>query len=145
MPPTIEQRISALESRQRDLEAEVRRLKSEITAEVSSQNKAAILVIEQMIERDLGSMRASIEEIKSDNKVQLSLLNEAAEERGRRKQREEEIRIRSATSEVAAKDADIEALRSSTKVARWKGVAVAIAIVFAAVSGLVGAAIGSHH
>lgn len=145
MPPTIEQRISALESRQRDLEAEVRRLKSEITAEVSSQNKAAILLIEQMIERDLGSMRASIEEIKSDNKTQLAMLGDAAEERGRRKQREEELRLRGAIVKLDAVDADVERVRVDTKVRRWKGYALAIGIIFAAAGGLIGAAVGSHH
>ena len=99
---------------------------------------AALLATRDIVVDELS--RAFVRE-----QLELELLNEAAEERGRRKQREEEIRIRSATSEVAAKDADVEALRSSTKVARWKGVAVAIAIVFAAVSGLIGAAIGSHH
>jgi len=142
---TLEQRVAAVEAKQRELEAEIRRVKSDIKADVESQNKAAILVIEQMIERDLGSLRSDIEEIKVDNKTQLALLTEAAEERGRRKQREEEIRLRGAITKVDAEDAGVEAMRATTKVTRWKGAAVAFAIIAAAIGGLIGAAIGSHH
>lgn len=142
---TLEQRVAAVEAKQRELEAEIRRVRSDIKADVESQNKAAILVIEQMIERDLGSLRTDIEEIKIDNKAQLALLTEAAEERGRRKQRDEEIRLRGAVIKVDAEEAGVEAMRANTKVTRWKGAAVAFAIIAAAIGGLIGAAIGSHH
>lgn len=146
---SIEQRLSAVEVKQRDLEAELRRVRSDIAEAVDQQNKAAIRMIEQMIERDLGTLRADIEEIKGDNKAQLALLTEAAEERGRRKQREEELALRSKQASISGAqqktDADVERFRTETSVSRWKGYAAAVGIVLAAAGVLAGYVYGSHH
>jgi len=137
---SVEARQARIESRQREIDAALLRLRGEVQLEVK---------IEQMIERDLGTVRRDLDEIKRDNKDQLKLLAEAAEERGRRKQREEELALRqravSITNEQGMGDADVERVRAETKIRRTRGYAAAIATILAAAGMLAGYVFGSHH
>lgn len=144
----LEQRISSVEHRQRDLESELRRLKTEILDNVDERNAAAVSLVEKMITQEIVSIRNDLEEIKLDQKTQLQqlgTLTEAAEERGRRKQREEELKIRekqvSITGEEKKTDAEVELLAAKATVTRWKGIAAAVAIVLGAII----TALYAHH
>lgn len=139
---------------------------------------AAVRHVERAISNGLGVLQADVAELKGTNETQLGLLREAAEERGRRVQREEdaaaaeaaaaakaarasqakledvktgehEIAKARAAAELeiatAKAEADVERTRSETKIRRWKGAALAIAITAAAVGTLIGAVVGSHH
>ena len=152
MPVTIEQRLAAVERQLRDLTAAQARLHSDIEQKTADQNAAAVRHVESVLAAGLRSLQGDVEDIKRDQKLQLGLLGDAAEERGRRKEREATIELeakrlalRSSSADIDGKDADVERRRSETIVRRWKGRALAFAIVGAAITGLVGAAIGSHH
>lgn len=156
----LEQRISSVEHRQRDLESELRRLKTEILDNVDERYAAAVRLVEKMITQEIGSIRNDLEEIKLDQKTQLQqlgTLTEAAEERGRRKQRleEQEMRAREASISGEEKETDVKAelgkanaslvaanaslVAAKASATRWKGIAVAIALVLGALVTLFGA------
>lgn len=149
----LEQRISSVEHRQRDLESELRRLKTEILDNVDERNAAAVRLVEKMITQEIGSIRTDLEEIKLDQKTQLQqlgTLTEAAEERGRRKQREEELKIREKQASISGEEREADAsaqlvaanaslIAAKASATRWKGIAVAIALVLGALVTLLGA------
>lgn len=149
----LEQRIASVEHRQRDLESELRRLKTEILNNVDERNAAAVRLVEKMITQEIGSIRNDLEEIKLDQKTQLQqlgTLTEAAEERGRRKQREEELKIREKQASISGEEKETDAkaalvaanaslVAAKASATRWKGIAVAIALVLGALVTMFGA------
>lgn len=147
--PILEKRIADVERRLREVETEQRRLKSDILVDVDDRNAAAVRLVEDMIANHIGTLRADVEEIKRDGKTQLVLLTDAAEERGRRKQREEELKLRAQQASISGEekktDAEVGLIAAKSASARWKGIAIAIAIVFGAIGTLIGAVLGSHH
>lgn len=165
MLPDEQRRLLDLEKKVLELTAQVKefgraqaQLKSEINASVQDQNAAAIRMVETMLAAGLTTIQANVDRIQSDvssmkgtNDRQLQLLEEAAMERGRRVQREQEydfrqkdLALRGKSVQVDSDDADVEQKKAETKIRKWKVAAAIIIPLVTTIGGLIGAAIGSH-
>ncbi len=155
---TIEQRLAAVEKKLHELATNQAKLHSDIQLKVEDLNAAAIRIVETMLATSLGTIQTNVNEIKADvalmkntNDRQLELLEEAATERGRRVQREQEydmrqkeLALRSKSVQVDSEDADVEQKKAETKIRKWKVAAAIIIPLVTTIGGLIGAAIGSH-
>jgi hypothetical protein len=155
---TIEQRLAIVEKKLNELATNQAKLHSDIQLKVEDLNAAAIRIVETMLATSLGTIQTNVNEIKADvalmkntNDRQLELLEEAATERGRRVQREQEydmrqkeLALRSKSVQVDSEDADVEQKKAETKIRKWKVAAAIIIPLVTTIGGLIGAAIGSH-
>lgn len=137
-------RLAAVEEKCRDIDAALRRLKSEVAVSVDEKLSAAFRHMERIVSDGLLTIAKDVKDIRSSQDTSLGLMQEAAEERGRRKQREEELALRGKGGVLDKSDADVEAMRALTVANRWKGKALAIAIVLGAFGGLITAVLTSH-
>lgn len=166
LSPAEQKRIEDLEAKVRDLAAQVkefdraqRQLKSEIDHSVDDKNKAAIRIVETMLANGLQLIQTNVNQIQTDvnsmkgmNERQTALLEEAATERGRRVQREEEmvirqkeISLRGSSVKVDSEDADVAEKKMETRLRKWKVAGAIIIPLVTALAGLLGAAAGSGH
>lgn len=166
MLPSDSKRLADLEKQVQALSAQVQefgraqaQLKSEIQLSVQDQNAAAIRIVETMLATGLNTIQANVDQIKADvasmkgtNDKQLALLEEAAMERGRRVQREQEfdmrqkeLTLRGGSLKLDLKDADVEQKKTETKLRKWKVIAAIAIPILTTLAGLAGAAMGSSH
>jgi len=159
-----------------EVETTQKRLHSDITHDVSEQNAAIVKVVETMIAAKLTTIQMDVDEIKTDmasirgtNDRQLELLEEAATERGRRKEREEEIdrrqkaeeraihlrkqelvlrgesvKIDGAVVKIEGEAADVRIQEMEARARVWKVRAAIFIPIVTLIAGLIGKAAGSH-
>ncbi len=159
LSPEEARRLSAVEEKCRDLDSAMRRLKSEIELSVNEINKAAILHMERIMSEGLVNIAKDVAEIKRSQETSLGLMRDAAEERGRRIEREAEdkrrteeraqaFRERAASVDleirVDAADVDVEKARADTAIRKWKAKAVVFGIVVTTAVSLITALVASY-